>query len=135
MSSDLSANRQNNLRFIHLEFGLVSTIDGLVSKKSSGSDHRGGHTITDEDDGVLGDRLLGQGQDLPFGHSGLSVVVGKGNGILSGFVQLDVPVAFGENVDGGFGTRLLCEKVLVVGEVVRLDYPSAQWNTLGELKR
>lgn len=73
-------------RLIHLQLGLVSTIDGFVGEKSSGSDHRGSHTITDENNGVLGLWLFGQGQDLPLGNSGLSVVVGEGDGVLSGLV-------------------------------------------------
>jgi len=37
-------------------------------------------------------------------------------------VELDVAVRLGEDIDGGLGAFLLSEEVLVVGEVVRLDW-------------
>jgi hypothetical protein len=46
---------------------------------------------------------------------------------LSGFMELNIPVAFGENVDWRLGARLLGEEVLVVGEIVRLDCLSANY--------
>jgi hypothetical protein len=48
----------------------------------------------------------------------LSVIVGERNGILSRFVELDIPVAFGEDVDGCRGFGLGSKEVLVVGEIV-----------------
>jgi hypothetical protein len=40
-------------------------------------------------------------------------------------MELNVPVGFGEDIDGSLGSCLLGEKIFVVGEVVFLDCLSA----------
>ena len=98
-----------NLRLVHLHLGLVSAIDSLVGKQSCSSNHRSSHSITNKHDSILGFWLFGKRKDIPLGNSSLPIIVGECNGILTGFVELDVPIGFGEDVDGGLGSCLLGE--------------------------
>lgn len=52
------------------------------------------------------------------GDSSLSIIVGEGEGVMARVVQLQVPVALGEDVDRGGRLGLLSKQILVVGEVV-----------------
>jgi len=67
------------------------------------------HSISNKHNRILGFWLFGKREDIPLGNGSLSIIVGESNGILTGFVELDVPVGLGEDVDGGLGSCLLGE--------------------------
>ena len=106
---------------VHLELGLVFAVDSLVGEETGSRDHRSGHTITNEDDQILGLFAFGQGQNFPNGFRLATVVVAQHNVILSRVVQLDVSVRLRQDVDRDLGSSFLREEVLVIGEVVRFD--------------
>lgn len=70
------------------------------------------HTITDEEDNVLGASLGFRSVNCPVGKSLLVVVVVQRQLVLSGFVQGEVSVGLGGNVDDHRGFGVLGEEVL-----------------------
>ena len=92
-----------------------------MCEQSSSSNHGGSHSISDKDNRILGFWLLHQRQDIPFRNGSLSIIVGECDGVLSRFVELDVPIALGEDVYGCRGFCLGGKEILVIGEIIRVD--------------
>lgn len=113
--------------------GLVATVDGLVGKETSSRDHRSSHTVTNEEDEVLGLLAVGNRLDLPGSLLGLTTVEGEDDLVLAGVVELDIAVRLGDDVDRGRRVGLLGEEVLVPGEVVRLGLGVLEAEELGDV--
>ena len=94
---------------VHLQLGLVLSIDALVCNQTSSSDHVGGHSVTDEEDDVLSATLLGNITDEPVGNGLLLAVVGQDSLILAWLVERKVSVGLGGNVDKGGLFSILSE--------------------------
>lgn len=95
--------------FVHLQLGLVLSIDALVCNQTSSSDHVGGHSVADEEDDVLSATLLGNVADKPVRNGLLLAVVGQDSLILAWFVERKVSVGLGGNVDKGGIFSILSE--------------------------
>jgi hypothetical protein len=126
-ATNLASVRVGHLRtigwsLIQFQSRLVLSIDRFVSKKSSRGNHRSGHAVSEEEDHVLCLFAIRQWLDFP-SSSGLgSIVVGEEHIICAGLMQLDVSVGLGQDIDRRDSTLLLSKEILVVGEIVFLDW-------------
>lgn len=104
--------RSENGRLVHSHGGEVLSVDRLVREQSRGGDHGRSHTVSDEEDDVLGGSLLGEREDGPSGGGRSSSVVGESCDVVSNFVEGDVSVRLGEDVDVGGRSGVLSEQIL-----------------------
>lgn len=96
---------------VHGQSGLVLSVDALVSDQACSCDHVGGHTVTNEQDDVLGLALLSQVADQP-GSDGLgAIVVSESCSVLARLVERNTAVSLRSDIDD---RRLLC----ILGKVV-----------------
>jgi hypothetical protein len=102
----------NVVHVVELHSALILSVDLLVSDQSSGGNSGLRHTITDEEDHVLGASLWLGSVNGPVGKSLLVVVVVQCQLVLSGFVQGKVSVCLGGNVNDYRGFGVLGEEVL-----------------------
>jgi hypothetical protein len=109
---------------VELHIALILSVDLLVTDQSSGGNSGLRHTITDEEDNVLGASLGFGSVNGPVGKSLLVVVVVQCQLVLSGFVQSEVSVCLGGNVDyrrcfGVLGKEVL-QDVKRVSRILRI---------------
>jgi hypothetical protein len=88
-----------NGELVHGHGSLVLSVDALVSDQAGGRDHVGGHTITNEEDDVLGLSLLGERSDGPCGLGLAVIVVVEGGGVCAGLVKRNTAVSLGGYID------------------------------------
>lgn len=88
-----------NREFVHGHGALVLSVDGLVCDQACGRDHVGGHTITNEENDVLGLALLSQVANEPGSLSAGAIVVGESGSVLAWLVKCDAAVGLGRDVD------------------------------------
>lgn len=84
---------------VHGHGGLVLSVDALVTDQACGRYHIGGHTISNEEDDVLGLAFLSKVANKPSSLGLAAVVVVEGGGVLAGFVQSNTAVGLGRNID------------------------------------
>lgn len=102
----------NMVHVVELHLALVLSVDLLVTDQSGSGDGGLRHTVTDEEDNILCTSLLGGFVDSPLGQSLLVVVVTQLELVLSGFVQGQISVCLGGNVDDGRGLSIPGKQVL-----------------------
>jgi hypothetical protein len=107
----MSHLQTNVVHVVKLHGALILSVNLLVTDQSSGGNSGLRHTITDEQDHVLGTSLRLGSVNSPVGKSLLVVVVVQCQLVLSGFVQGEVSVCLGGNVDD-------CRRFGVLGEEV-----------------
>lgn len=95
--------------FVHGHGGLVLSVDALVSDQAGGRDHVRGHTITNEQNDVLGLALLSQVTDEPSCLSLAAVVVVEGCSVLARLVERNATVGLGGDIDEGWLLRITSE--------------------------
>lgn len=83
--------------------------------------HVGGHTITNEEDDVLGLSLGLERANSPLGSGLLAVIVVQSNGVLAGLVEGDLAIDLGGNVDNAWLVLVLSEEVLIPVKLPCLD--------------
>lgn len=84
---------------VHGHGGLVLSIDALVSDQAGGRDHVGGHTVTNEQNDVLGLALLSQIANKPSSNGLGAVVVVESGSILARLVESNTAVGLGSYID------------------------------------
>jgi hypothetical protein len=92
-------------KIIHCHGCLVLSVDALVCDQAGRRDHVCGHTITNEEDDVLGLALLSQVANDPVGCGSAAIVVGEGGSVLARLVKSNTAVCLGRNIDA---SKLLC---------------------------
>ncbi len=79
--------KTQSLHIIQLHLGLVLSVDTLVGDQPGGRDSGLGHTITNKENNILGLGGRGRLTDGPASRGGLTIVVGKGGGVVSWLVE------------------------------------------------
>ena len=97
---------------VKLHGALILSVDLLVADQSGSGDSGLRHTVTDKEDDVLGTSLGFGSVNGPVGQSLLVVVVVQCQLVLSGFVESQVSVGLGGDVDHRRGLSILGEEVL-----------------------
>lgn len=79
----------------------ISNLTGTSAEKSCGTyrDHVGRHTVTNEQEDVLGSADLVKISDEPVGDSGRAVVVGEGSLVLARVTKRNSSVCLGGDID------------------------------------
>ena len=101
----------NDREFVHLHHALVTAVDAFVRYEACCGDHVGCHSIANEEDNVLGLSNRSKVADKPLRSGRRSVVVGECRGVLAGFVQGNLPIGFGGDVDECGFLIVECEEV------------------------
>lgn len=114
--SDEAVNRVGHLvtehgKFVHRHSGLILSVDALMTDQACGRDHVGGHTVSNEENDVLGLALLSQVTDKPSRLGLTAVVVVEGGGVLARLVESNTAVGFGGNIDEAGLLRIASEEV------------------------
>ena len=108
---------------VELHGALILSIDLLVTDQTGSSNGGLRHTVTDKEDDVFGTSLGFRSVNGPVGQSLLIVVVIQCQLVLSGFIEGQVSVSLGSNVDDCRGPSIPGEKVLRKGsKLVMLFY-------------
>lgn len=122
---------------VHLHSTLVLSIDALVCDQACSCDHVGSHTVacknlaccsccleskhTDEQNHILSTLLLLKWAYDPIGDSLCTVVVAESSSVFSWLVQCDSSVCLGSDANDRWGFGILCEEILIPGEVPALE--------------
>ena len=84
---------------VHGHCGLVLSVDALVTDQACGRDHVGGHTISNEEDDVLGLALFSKVANKPSSLGLAAVVVIEGGSVLAGLVESNTAVCLSCDID------------------------------------
>jgi hypothetical protein len=125
--SDEAVNRVGHLvaknrEFVHSHERLVFTIDLLVGNQTSSCDHVCGHSVTDEENNVLGLALLSQITNEPSSFRLAAIVVVESSCVLARLVKGNAAVGFGRDIDERGLLRVAGEEVFVPCEVPLLQF-------------
>ncbi len=122
----------NDRELIHGHQRLVFAVDLLVGDQSSGSDHVCRHSVTNEEDNVLGLPLLSQVANDPSSLGFATIVVVESGSVLAGLVESDAAISFGRNVDQGGLLRIAGKEVFVPRKVPLLQLGLVEVEVLGD---
>jgi hypothetical protein len=125
----------NDGKLIHGHQRLVFAVDLLVGDQSSGSDHVCRHSVTNEEDDVLGLALLSQVTDEPSSLGFATIVVVESGSVLAGLVESDAAIGFGRNVDQSGFLRIAGKEVFVPRKVPLLQLRFVEVEVLGNRLR
>jgi hypothetical protein len=109
--------RDGRAKSVYVSHAIHITKTYFMANKPCRCNHIRRHSVTDEEDNVLGLALFSQVANEPSGFRLTAIVVVESSDVLARFVKGNAAVPFCGNVDEGWLLRVPCEKVFVPCEI------------------